>query len=555
MTNADKEVVISVDNLVKLLKSPRMMAAISAAVICFIIYLRAFFCDFVNIDDYHYVVNNPAIRALGPEYIRVAFQSFYMGVWMPLTWLSFAVDYHFWGLDPRGYHLTNILLHAANTALVVLIADKIFQRLGISKKEEVFLYPATLLLAGLVWGIHPLRVESVAWVSERKDVLNGIFSLSSIYYYLRYVFAVESLRENGRTLWTYSICIIFFVLSLMVKPVSVVIPAMLLVLDWFPLNRFRNGISGQVLKEKIPFLVIAAIVSIMTILGASGDSPLISYQVFPFFRRVLLAGNALFEYCSMILYPVGITHLYLLPQFFPVSYSVNTFVVALFSCFILFTCKKIPLLTATWALFILPLAPLLGFFQSSAEAFVPHYTYLPSVAPSIAAAGIINLICDKYPRPSLRQLRLLIIGFTASLLVFYGIITYRLIGTWQNSETLWTRQILIQPVGRAYQMRGVYYLGKGRYLEAADDLLKAIAIANEVGYPGVYNAHAMRGAALNGAGRYEEAVQEFTEAIRLNPQPNYFYHRGLAFSALRMMKEAQDDFNVAGNDTGALGWR
>lgn len=531
------------------------MSTCLASLICLLVYLRAVGCDFVNYDDYHYIVNNQAIRKLDAEFIREAFHTLYMGTWMPLTWLSFAVDYFCWGLDPQGYHLTNILLHGANTALVVLIADRIFHGMGLRGNEESFQYMAILLFAGLVWGIHPMRVESVAWVSERKDVLNGFFSLGSIYFYLRYVSEVESLPNKGRALREYFLCIIFFVLSLMAKPVSVVIPAMLLVMDWFPLNRFSKGNLGRIFIEKMSFLALSAAISFVTIRGASGESALISYKVFPFSKRVLTAGNALFEYCSMTLYPVGLTHLYLLPQYFPVSYYVNTAVIAVLFCIILLTCKKIPLLSATWALFVLPLTPVLGFFQSSAEAFLPHFTYLASVAPSIAVAGIINLMYQKYSPPSPWRIRPLIIGLAASLLLCCGIISYRLIGTWQNSEILWTRQIAIQPVGRAYQMRGLYYLEKRRYLEAADDLLKAIRIAQEVGFPGVYNAYAMRGAALSGAGRYEDAVQALTDAIRLNPQPNYYYHRGLALRALGRTKEADADFVFAGNDTGAVGWR
>lgn len=541
--------------LLNLKNNPVIISASMAAMISLLLYLRAVGCEFVNYDDYQYIVNNLAIRNLDTEFVQEAFHTLYMGTWMPLTWISFAVDYFFWGLNPQGYHFTNILLHAANTALVVLIADRVFQWMGIRRRGDGFLYPSILLFAGLLWALHPMRVESVAWASERKDVLNGVFALCSIYFYIRYASDADSLGSRGRALKPYLLCIVSFVLSLMAKPVSVVIPAMLLVMDWFPLNRLRKGKTVVVLMEKIPFLMISATVSLLTIRGASSDAGLISYQVFPFFRRVLTAGNALFEYTSMTLYPVGITHLYLLPQFFPVSYYTHSAVVALFFSVLLFVCTKIPWFTSACALFLLPLTPVLSFFQSSSEAYAPHFIYLSSVAPSIAAAGIVNWIYEKYTQSSLRQIRFPVIGFTTLLLLFYTVITYRLIGTWQNSETLWTRQILIQPVGRAYQMRGLHYLGKRRYLEAADDLRKAINIAHEVGFPGVYNAHAFRGAALSGAGHYKDAVQEFTEAIRLNPQPNYYYHRGLALRALGMTREAEEDFLFAGNDTGAVGWR
>lgn len=541
-----------------ILKNNRAIITASfAALITLSLYLRVVGYEFVNFDDYQTIVNNPAIKILDGEFIREAFQTFYMGAWTPLVWLSYAVDYYFWGLNPAGYHLTNILLHALNAALIVLIADAVLKGMGVrDDAKKGLIYPAILLLAGLFWSIHPMRVESVAWLSERKDVLNGIFSLSSIYFYLCYVAELDPLSSKKSALWMYLLCTTFFILSLMAKPVSVVIPAMLLVMDWFPLNRFRNGNLKQVLIEKIPFLATSAIVSIATILGApSGGSNSIPYEVFPFFDRVLLAGNALFEYCSMTLYPVGMTFLYLLPQHFPASYLFKTLAAALFTCFALFSYRKFPWLAATWVLFILPLTPVLGFFQNSSESFAPHYTYLGSAVPCITSAGIINFLYKKYSSPSFTQLKNLIILVTLLMLLFFGITTHRLIATWQNSETLWSRQISILPVGRAYSMRADYYMDNAKYLEAAEDFLKAINIANEVGFPGVHNLYALRGNALSKAGYYRDAVQAFSTAIRLNYQPNYFYHRGLALKALGKSREAEEDFVRAGNDTGELIWR
>ncbi|MBC7962576.1 MAG: hypothetical protein H7Y05_06495, partial [Steroidobacteraceae bacterium] len=138
--------------------------AFFAGLVCFLLYLRALSCDFVNYDDPDYVLENPAIRLIDGEFLAWAFTTPYMGWLMPLTWISFAVDYHFWGLNPLGFHLTNIILHSINTALVVLIADSLLRRSQVSRDDEwqeSHLYPAMLLLAGFLWGIHPLRVESV----------------------------------------------------------------------------------------------------------------------------------------------------------------------------------------------------------------------------------------------------------------------------------------------------------------------------------------------------------------------------------------------------------
>ena len=209
--------------------------ALAAGLICLLVYLRALSCGFVNLDDPYFILNNEAIRRLDGKLLAWAFGQPGFDLWIPLTWLSLAVDYRFWGLNPLGYHLTNILLHAANTVLVVLIADRLCRiRFGEvwGAAGRPYLYPGMLLLAGLLFGIHPLRVESVAWVTERKDVLNGLLSLGSVLLYLRYV----QRKEAGQGGSGAYLCSLFlFALSLMAKSVSVVLPAVLLVADWYPL--------------------------------------------------------------------------------------------------------------------------------------------------------------------------------------------------------------------------------------------------------------------------------------------------------------------------------
>lgn len=536
-----------------------MAVAVAAALICLLVYLRALSCDFVNYDDPNYVVLNPAIRLLDWGFIVSAFTTSYMGWWMPLTWISFAVDYRFWGLNPLGFHLTNIVLHAINTGLVVLIADKLLGKVflrtssGNQERGNKFLYPGMLLLAGLLFGIHPLRVESVAWVTERKDVLSGVFSLASILFYLRYAEKRDSSEGAQGAVKDYAISAVSFVLALMAKPVSVVIPAMLLVADWYPLGRFRKGKALPFLVEKVPYLLLSAAIVVATLYSASGETILVSLHDFPLYRRTILAGYALVEYCRMALYPVGLVHLYLLPRIFPVTYYVAAAGSAIFTWYCFHARRKRPVLLATWLAFVLPLIPVLGFFQNGAQAYAARFTYLPSVAPAIAVAALVAVAYRKLA--SAHRFPCILLAVSAvTVLVFCGSVTERLIGSWKNPETLWSRLIAIRPVGRAYYLRADYRLRNGRYLAAADDLRISIQMGKGAGFPGVFDLEALRGDALYKAGRYAEAAQEFTEAIRLNPQPNYFYHRGLALAALGKKKEAEADFLLAGDDTGPVKW-
>jgi protein O-mannosyl-transferase len=303
----------------------------------------------------------------------------------------------------------------------------------------------------------------------------------------------------------------------------------------------------------VPFAALSVVLAIATIYFAAGETILVSFHDFPLYKRIVLAGNALVEYGKMSLYPVGIIHLYLLPRVFPVSYYVSTGVSIIFTGFCIYNYKRNPWVLATWIAFILPLLPVLGFLQNGAQSYAARFTYLPSVAPGVAAAAIIAMAYKK--TLTHRYLPVLFAGLIAVMLAFYVFMTDRLIGAWKNPETLWSRSIAIQPVGRAYYYRADYRLRTGQYLAAADDLALSIEMGKRAGYPGIFNLHALRGDAFSKAGRHEEAVREFTEAIRLNPHPNYFYHRGRALEALGKTKEAQADFLQAGDEIGPVEWR
>ncbi|MDO9069108.1 MAG: tetratricopeptide repeat protein [Deltaproteobacteria bacterium] len=541
-------------------------SAIAAAIICLLVFLRALTCDFINWDDPLYITENPAIRMLDWQFIRESFTVSYMGWWMPLTWISFAVDYFFWGLNPLGYHLTNILLHAVNTGLVVLIADGILQGQGSRtlkgkgqgesegtgcRVQGKYVYSASLLLAGLLWGIHPLRVESVAWVTERKDVLNGFFSLGCVLLYIMYVLG-KNRGERGISVvspYILSLCAMF--LSRAAKPICVVIPAMLLVLDWYPLGRLKQGRIKECLLDKIPYAVVAAGTALATLHLAGGESILVSFADFPVHRRLILAGNSIFEYLKMTIYPVGLTNLYLLPRAFPLSYYLGaaSTVAIIIGCAV---CRKDrPWFLSVLLLFLLPLVPVLGFFQNGAQAYADRFTYLPGVALSIGmAVAATKAIASKnefVQRFSSLVAILILAGYCA--------MSFYLIGAWKTPETLWTRVIKIQPVGRAYYLRAEYRMRTGQYLDAAEDLVVSIRMGKNAGYPGVFNLLALRGDALLKAGRFAEAVTELGQAILLKPHHSYYYHRGLALQALGRYKEAEVDFLYAGDNTGPIVWQ
>jgi tetratricopeptide (TPR) repeat protein len=530
--------------------------ALVAGIICLLVYLRALTCGFVNYDDPMHILDNSFIRNLDSNLLFSAFTTTSIGgIWIPLTFLSFALDYHLWGLNPFGYHLTNIILHAINTGLMVLLADRLFRhsliKSGILTETKLH-YQWTLLLAGLLFGIHPLRVESVAWVTERKDVLNGVFSLGSILYYLRYVQLKEVLGAKNGVKQAYFFALLFLMLSIMAKPVSVVIPMMLLVIDWYPLGRLHKGSMLPILLEKIPFLLLSASFSLFFIYKGAQDNLLFSLDALPMHLRILISGNGLFEYVKLVLYPLGIIPLYTLPNSIPPSFAVKTGAIVIICCFCFYAGRKHQFIPALWLAFVIPLLPVIGLFQNGLQAYAARYTYLPSIAPSIVGAGLIAVLYSRLA--NYHYFRVVLVTLVAALMFCYGILTYRLIGVWKDTATLWSRVIDIQPVGSAYKERGLFYLVSGRYRDAIADLSRAIEIAVQLRRDDLFNLFAFRGEALGNDGRYEEAVADFSAAIAISPRPVYFYHRSLALRAAGRSAEAEADLNRAGSETGPIEW-
>jgi len=546
-----------------------IMPGMIVAVATMLVYLGSLSCGFINLDDPYYITNNALIRGLDGEHLLRIFTAPHLGNWLPLTYVSFAIDYHFWGDNPAGYHLTNIVLHSANAGLVVLIADGLLKGrremsvegkdcstlIGSSQLSAVNLYPGMLLLAGLLFALHPLRVESVAWAAARKDTLNGLFTLSSLLAYLRFVRLQEAGESRYKWLGAYLLALAFFTCSLLSKQVSVTIPVILLLLDWYPLSRLQRKKFMAISAEKIPFFAISLLITLLVLFIAAEEKILISTRDMPLYVRVLVSGNAVFEYCRLSLFPIGISPYFVLPKPLPYGYLVKTAAVAALSLFLLWRAPRRPAVAATWFAFVILLAPMLAFLHAGDDiALAARYTYLPAVAASIAAAAGLMLLAARLKAAGRRLAATLLLGSVTLCLGVGTGITLRLIKVWQDTSTFWSRVIEIEPVGRAYGDRGVFYLINGRSAEAAGDFSAAIDIAVSTGLASVYNLYAFRGVAFSDVGRYAESVADFDRAIGMYPHPTYFQQRGLALKALGREAEAEDDFRRAGPNPPLIDW-
>jgi hypothetical protein len=528
------------------------LLALVAGVISVLVFLPVLFNDFVNFDDTKFILNNTDITHLGWNLLVTAFtRQFADDYWMPLTCISFAIDYRLWGLNPVGYHLTSIVLHGINTGLVVLIADMLCkngQRLSFSSAGKAkYLYPVAILSAGLLWSLHPLRAEAVAWATSRKDLLNGVFAFSSILFYLKYVHCKDGEERGTGYKRYYLLSLLLLMLSLMAKPVSVVIPALLMVIDWYPLERLRRDTAGRLLLEKVPYLAFVAAVFLI-----SAHFTVFKEDILSFTQKLLISGNAIFEYCRLFLYPVGIIPVLIVPDPIPLAYTVKTFAAAI-GCIFLVVYRRFKLFTASWLWFVLAISPTLAFVWYGPTAINTRFTYIPMLAPSIAAAFLFISAYDwlaSWQKRYAMMFAALLIAVFVSLVV----VTERLGGVWKNSGTMWSRVIEFQPFDRAFFTRGLYYVDSANYKAAITDFTTCIEIASQQKMPEIYNFHAFRGEAYSLAGRYEEAVADFTVAIKMHPHQLYFYHRGMALQKMGRVQESEIDFARAAKARGQMSW-
>ncbi|GFO53605.1 hypothetical protein GMSM_06120 [Geomonas sp. Red276] len=506
-----------------------------------LLYLPALGNGFVNLDDYFYVVGNPGIAQGGRGLFRFAFLSFHAELWIPLTWLSLALDHAVWGLNPFGYHLTNVLFHAANSALAALLALRLVQAARVRGEGEE-LSPLTVgVVAGAWFAVAPLHVESVAWVTERKDVLNGFFALASLLSYLKYAGGDGTGRRwfGDRRYW---MSFILFTLSLMAKSMTVTLPLVLLLLDRYPLNRLGKGKGLGALPEKLPFFLASLLVGALTMAAQAGTMQ--SWEFASPLTRVLVAGRGVAYYLGKIAWPSRLIPFHVHPgntiSAADPAYLLPLLLVAAVTAtaFWGWATGRARLLPVAWCFFLVTLFPVLGFSQSGPQAMADRFTYLPLLGPVVAcSAGISRgaALCEG------RGLRRLLSGLVALALLAQGAVTWRQIGFWRSTETLWSRVIDVAPneSGRAYFERGQQYVNEGAYAKALPDLTTSLEIARAKGFRNIHRIYGLRGHAYLQLGRFPEAASDYTRAIELAPRPEREYFDGRA-AALRGIPPKQN---------------
>jgi protein O-mannosyl-transferase len=505
--------------------------AASLALATFILYLPALLNEFVYWDDNLYILENPHIRSLNTALFRWAFFEIHAGNWHPLTWISHAVDYALWGLNPLGHHLTNVVLHAANTFVVVLLVMSLLEILKERTTERgtsEFLSERTILISagmtGLLFGIHPVHVESVAWVAERKDLLCALFFLLSVISYISYVRAEihEAARTDSFSRYLdrrYLLTLGLFLLALLSKPMAVTLPVVLLILDWYPLVRIRSFKTlWLACVEKLPFITLSICSSITTILAQRAGNAVTSFNVVPLSARVLVAAKSLVSYLGKMLLPLRLTPYYPYPKevsLFSEEYVLSIgLVIGITAACVVLVKKKLWL--SAWAYYGVTLVPVIGIIQVGNQSMADRYTYLPSLGPFLVAGLCIAWISEKLiGRKKYNDItRLFSLSVFFALIVSLSYLTINQIVVWKNSVSLWTYVIdndrAKDPF--AYDYRGMVFYKAGLLDKAIDDFDEAIALD-----PQYAKAYYNRGSVFDDKGEFDMAIADYKMTIALDP--------------------------------------
>lgn len=529
--------------------------AVAIAVISFLIYLPALHNKFlVDWDEDIYILNNVNIRSLNLDFFRWALLDYKTNLWHPVTWISHAVDYALWKLNPFGHHLSSIVLHAVNAGIVVLLvarlirfAKEVTPEHGSTNPQYQRMVLIASAVTGLLFGIHPLHVESVAWVTERKDLLYALFYMVSIIYYLRYVteHATDLARQNFLLSRHYQLSLVLFLLSLASKPMAVTLPVVLLLLDWYPLQRLRNRTAlWPLLLEKLPYFLLCVAVSAITLLAQQQIGGLKSLKSASPLFRILLAMKSLMLYMVDIVAPVNLLPVHFYPKdhsIWKVEFAIAAGLIAAVAavCIVFRKRKVIP---ASLLFFVISLFPVLGLAQAGVQSRADRFLYLAVLGPFLLIGlYIANLWSESDKLTHLRlpmRTALMVLILTGSLLLAHT--TIRQIDIWKDSITFWSHAIANSkaPESDLYIFRGGAYEKSGLFDNALTDYAKAIEI-----YPRNSIAYFNRGVHYMNRGLFDSAIDDFGTAMKLTPSDMDIYiNRGNAYLKRGDSRQAIKDY-------------
>jgi protein O-mannosyl-transferase len=507
----------------------QILICVLLAVAILLPYLQVRHFDFITLDDDMYVFRNPFVMAgLTWGGLKWAFIAQYASNWHPLTWLSHMLDAQLYGPWAGGHHLTNIVFHVANTILLFLFLNRVTRA-----------FWRSALVAGL-FALHPLHVESVAWVAERKDVLSAFFWMVTLWAYVEYAITPS--------VWRYLAVVLVFALGLMAKPMLVTLPFVLLLLDYWPLGRVRGlapeaGLSSvstlqpeltkqgywYLIREKIPLFVLAVLSSLITMSAQQGSGSVMPLDIRPLSPRIANALVTYIQYVVKMFWPPPMAMFYPLA---PVPWweAMAALIVLLtVSALFLARARRSPYLAVGWLWYLGTMVPVIGLVQVGGQAMADRYTYIPFIGLFIIVSWGIGELTAAW-----RCQKAILAAGAAVLLSACFWATWVQVGLWRNSETLFLHAIQVTgPNYMAYNHLGMYYANEGQDDKAIIAYKNALIAAPA--YPPAYNN---LGIIYANQGKFDEAIPLFKKAIQLTPS-NPSYHRNMALAYLKQGKQAE----------------
>ncbi|MGA2172868.1 MAG: tetratricopeptide repeat protein [Sedimentisphaerales bacterium] len=492
----------------------RLLLCIVLAVVTFVVYLPVINHQFVNYDDNVYVTENPnVLSGLSWQSIKWAFTTGNAANWHPLTWLSHQLDCQLFGLNAGAHHLVNVGFHVVNAVLVFVVFSRMTKRL----------WPS-VFVAGL-FALHPLHVESVAWVAERKDMLSTMFWFLTMLAYVRYV--------EGPSTGRYILALVLFALGLMSKPMLVTLPIVLVLLDYWPLQRFLNSkfsILNSII-EKVPFFVLTAVSSIVTFVVQRKGGAI---AVIVLKERVANAICSYLAYIGKMFWPAGLAVFYPHPAgFLPIARAViYAAALVLITVFLIYQGRKYKYLIVGWFWYLVTLVPVIGIVQVGAQAMADRYTYVPLtglfIIISFGAAELLKGI----------PLRKFVLTASAAVILFgCALVTSAQLKYWENSIVLFDHALTVMESGCITRNQDSSNLSGAKTAEHLAEAFKHIPNSPEI--------HNNFGNALEKMGKVDEAIAHYKFALELDPCfSTSRYNLGRALAEQGKYEEAIEQYKI-----------
>jgi tetratricopeptide (TPR) repeat protein len=509
--------------------------------VCALIYWQAVGFQFINFDDNFYVYDNAQVMSgLNWNSFRWALTAFYSANWHPLTWISHSIDVSLFGKNAGAHHATNIIFHIINSILAFVVF----------RKMTGSFWKSAIIAA--LFAVHPAHVESVAWISERKDVLSTMFWLLTMLAYFNYA---EFKRENGGGRAYYILTIVLFALGLMSKPMLVTLPFVLLLCDYWSLERLKTLKDLKpLIVEKIPLFALAAISSYITILAQKASGAVQTIEQLPIETRLSNASVACAKYIYTLFYPVDLSVAYPYKYEFASREIIGSvaLLAAITGLCVWQSRRGRKYLLMGWLWFLGTLVPVIGIIQVGAQSMADRYTYVPYFGLFIMLVWGADEIFSKF-----KLNRIIAAAFASIVIIALGALCFRQISFWRNNETLYTHAIDVKQASFlvSYNFCDAL-LTENRLSEAEKQCLAAIDAA-----PNFVESYNALGVINFKTGNHEGAVERFKQSIRINPGDPVVYTNlvaplallGKTDEAAQNVEKAADLYKRAGANPAALG--